>query len=79
MREIPIKKRFNDGSKFLQQIIYIQKNGCDGLKCKNCCLQNICTHEPSKAKTIALRTLVESYKKASAFKNKLKSRDIKNL
>lgn len=68
MNKISEHKKFNDGSKFLQQIMAIRNNGCNGLKCKNCCLQKLCPHYPSVAKKVANKIIAEAYE--NAFRDK---------
>lgn len=74
MSEISMKKKFNDGSKFLQQIMAIENYGCNGLKCHNCCLQNLCPRIPAVAKNVAAKILSEAY--ASLVKNKDKPKNV---
>lgn len=61
MKKISDKKLAKVGKLFIQQISYIQKNGCNGIKCKQCCLQKLCTHEPVKAKSVATVILNEAF------------------
>lgn len=61
--DIPDKKLAKVGRLFIQQISYIQKNGCNGIKCKQCCLLNLCPREPTKAKVVASNVLMEAFLK----------------
>lgn len=36
-----------------KQIAYISKNGCNGIKCKYCCLTRLCDHFPSHSQQLA--------------------------
>lgn len=60
---VPDKKLAKVGKLFIQQISYIQKNGCNGIKCKQCCLLNLCPREPAKAKIVASNILMEAFLK----------------
>jgi hypothetical protein len=58
---IPDEKLAKVGKLFIKQISYIQKYGCNGIKCKQCCLMNICSREPAKAKMAATAVLNEAF------------------
>lgn len=60
---VPDRKLAKVGKLFIQQISYIQKNGCNGIKCKQCCLFNLCPREPAKAKIVASNVLMEAFLK----------------
>ena len=55
--KIPKEKLAKVGKLFRQQIIYISQRGCNGIKCKECCLMNMCTREPAKSRDFALGVL----------------------
>lgn len=59
------------GKLFRNQLLYIQRNGCRGIKCNQCCLMNICTREPVEAKDTASKVLHEACSHANIiFQNK---------
>ena len=60
MTNIPEERLAKVGKLFRQQLVYIQQNGCNGIKCKQCCLLNMCTREPAKSKSLASFVLAQS-------------------
>ena len=60
--KIPEEKLAKAGKLFRQQIIYISQRGCNGIKCKECCLMNMCTREPLKSKVLAMSILEQALK-----------------
>ena len=38
-----------------KQADYISKNGCRGIKCKNCCMKKLCDHYPEHSQLTALK------------------------
>lgn len=43
-------------------VMYIYKNGCNGIKCKKCMLNSSCDRHPQHARLNALTVLKEAYK-----------------
>lgn len=44
----------NESIFMARQLQYISQNGCNGIKCKRCVLNKMCSHNPKTARQTAL-------------------------
>jgi hypothetical protein len=51
------------GKLFRKQITQIYEQGCNGLKCSDCCMTKICDHFPEHSRTLAYNLLMYAAKK----------------
>jgi|WetSurMetagenome_2_1015567.scaffolds.fasta_scaffold00725_15 hypothetical protein len=63
------KKNAYVGRNFRKQVSWIYANGCNKIKCPDCCMQKICDHYPANSKVLAYNLLMYAAEKAKVDKD----------